>query len=73
MKAVIFDHCNSSPAPKEWWDIPEIKAARPGPLGWAEISLQRLDYPKNINLVHWSGAKNGRWYKISETFRVTKR
>lgn len=75
MKAVKVDQCDSSRAPKEWEEIPEIKAARPNARknGFVEISLQRLDYPKSVNLVQWSGAKNGFWYPASDVFRITKR
>lgn len=57
--------------PKEWEDIPEVAAARPKENRYVEISLQRLDTPKSINLVQWHGAKNGFWYPDGPIFIIT--
>lgn len=77
MKAIPVGNCNSSPAPKEYYDIPEIKKARPPASGkgaFIETSLQMLDgYPKSVVLVQWMGAKNGFWYPASDVFRITKK
>jgi hypothetical protein len=76
MKAILVDHCNSTPAPKEYLEIPEIKKARPPVAGkgaYIETSLQKLDgYPKSVVLVQWMGAKNGMWYAASPVFRIIK-
>jgi hypothetical protein len=70
-KAISITNCDSSPAPKEYWDIPEIKKARPQAA--VETSLQQLSgYPNSVVLVQWMGAKNGFWYPASEVFRITK-
>lgn len=75
MKATPVDEVGSSPAPKAWSYIPEIKAAKPDMKKnqFVEISLQRLDYPKSVNLVQWMGAKNGFWWPASEIFSITKK
>jgi hypothetical protein len=77
MKAIPVDQCNSSPAPKEYYDIPEIKKARPPVAGkgaFIETNLQKLDgYPKSVVLVQWMGAKNGFWYPASGVFRIVKK
>lgn len=77
MKATPVGSSNSSPAPKEYYDIPEIKKARPPVAGkgaFIETSLQKLDgYPKSVVLVQWMGAKNGFWYPASDVFRITKK
>jgi hypothetical protein len=70
MKAFNLNHCNSSPAPKEWWAIPEINKAKPKD-GYTEISLQILDgLPKGLTLVQWHGAKNGFWYPCGDIFMI---
>jgi len=77
MRAVPVDQFNSSPAPKEYWNIPEIKKERPpiaGKGAFVETSLQKLDgYPKSVILVQWMGAKNGFWYPASGVFRIMKK
>jgi hypothetical protein len=42
IKAINLEMMDSSPAPKEWKEIPEIKAAYPK-IKKCEISLQKLD------------------------------
>lgn len=68
---------SSSPAPKEYMEIPEIKNARPPAAGkgaFIETSLQKLDgYPESVVLVRWMGAKDGFWYPASDVFRITKK
>ena len=59
--------------PKEWEEIPKIKAARPIGKGYVEISLQRLNTHKGTILVQWHGAKGGRWYPEGDIFMITKR
>jgi hypothetical protein len=77
MKVLLVDQCNSSPAPKEYYELPEIKESRPkvgGKTGYVETSLQQLDgFPKSVILVQWMGAKNGLWYPASEVFRIFKK
>ena len=67
MKAInISKPDSSSPAPKEWRDIPEIKAQRPK--GFAEDSLNRIP---NTNCCVWMANKGGgRWYPESDVFLV---
>lgn len=74
MKATLVDQFGSRPAPKEYMDIPEIKKARPRPVGeYVETSLQQLDgFPEDVILVQWMGAKNGFWYAASSVYRITK-
>lgn len=76
MKAIPVDQFSSSPAPKEYYDIPEIMFARAaiGKGAFIETSLQKLDgYPKSVILVQWMGAKNGLWYPASGVFRIMKK
>jgi hypothetical protein len=76
MKAILVGDSNSSPAPNEYEDIPEVKKCKPevcGKTGYVEVSLQKLDdYPKSVILVQWMGAKNGFWYPASDIFRIVK-
>lgn len=65
--------CSHGYNPKEWEEIPIIKEARPVKKGFVEVSLQRLEMQKGINIVYWMGAKNGKWYPASEFFIVKKR
>jgi hypothetical protein len=68
MKAENILKMCSEPAPKEWAELPEVKAARPSPKGWAEISLQVMD---GTTIAIWMGAKNGFWYNASDPFLIT--
>ena len=49
MKGINLYKTGNSPAPKEWEEIPEVKAQRPGLIG-QEVSLQRVD---GTNVAHW--------------------
>ena len=59
-------HISSSPAPKEWEEIPEIKKKRPSPIG-QEVSLQRLD---NTNICIWYTRKFVSWNPASDPFVI---
>jgi hypothetical protein len=73
MKARNIEHCNTSPTPKEWRQIPEIKAACPKVKN-REIYLSRLDgLPKSVILVQWHTGYGGAWTPNGPIFRITKR
>lgn len=68
MKVKNLYHINSSPAPKEWKEIPEIKKQYPTQRN-VEISLQKLD---GLNICYWMIGKGGIWNPASEFFYVRK-
>lgn len=70
MKVINLMSSNSSPAPKEWKDLPEVKTQRPSPNG-QESSLQRID---GTNICAWfSNSGNGLWTPNSDFFIVKSR
>lgn len=68
MKATNLHHISSEPAPKEWREIPEIKAQYPKVRN-CEISLQKL---RNLNICYWMIGYGGTWKPASEFFHVKK-
>lgn len=68
MKATNLHNISSSPAPKEWRDIPEIKAQYPKQTN-VEKSLQRL---KGMNVCLWMTSTGGVWKPASDFFHVRK-
>jgi len=69
MKVINLMNSNSSPAPKEWNDLPEVKAQRPLSLG-QENSLQRVD---GTNICAWFSNQGGAWFPNSDFFLVKSR
>lgn len=68
MRAKNLKNLGSSPAPKEWAEIQEIKEQRPKKLG-VEISLQKLD---GHNICVWMIGWGGQWTKSSDYFFIRK-
>jgi hypothetical protein len=69
MKAKNLEEFNSSPAPKEWKEIEEIKMGKPKYI-IGEISLQKLD---GLNICYWTISKyGGYWDRESDYFYVRK-
>ena len=68
MKAKNIYHFSSSPAPKEWEEMPEIKKQRPSPIGH-EVSLQRLD---GTNICMWYIRARVFWKPASDPFIMEK-
>jgi hypothetical protein len=68
MKAKNLFDFSSSPAPKEWREIPEIKAQYPKECN-CEKSLQKI---KGLNICIWMISYGGIWKPSSDFFYIKK-
>lgn len=68
MKAKNLNHIETEIAPKEWREIPEIKAQYPTHK-YVEKSLQKL---KGVNICLWMVGSKGLWMPASDYFYVRK-
>ena len=66
MKAKNLFTINSSPAPKDWEEIPEIKSQYPTQKN-VKKSLYKLD---GLNICYWMVCNNGIWNPASDFFYV---